>query len=259
MTRDPRRGLRRVPARRRSRRRARPAARASRTWSSCAPSARSTASPASACGYALCSPKFRAAVDAVRQPFSVNSLAQAAAAEAIRHPTTSRTRVERTIVERASRGGGDRASSASRPPTSQANFSWIDLGDRDEAEVVERARRGGRDRAPGRGARRPRPHPGHLRHPHGERALPRGARPRSDRPPATQKAVQFAYSPRRGTKSEMDPASTPAPTTAAPTARRRTPGPFITGDLARRPAWPTSAHLAGETHRTPYCGPTPTL
>ena len=27
------------------------------------------------CGYALCSPKFRIAVDAVRQPFSVNELA----------------------------------------------------------------------------------------------------------------------------------------------------------------------------------------
>ncbi len=30
-------------------------------------------------GYALCSPQFRAAVDAVRQPFSVNAIAQAAA------------------------------------------------------------------------------------------------------------------------------------------------------------------------------------
>src|SRR5215218_2054906 len=36
-------------------------------------------------GYALGSPKFRAAVDAVRQPFSVNALAQAAGAEAILH------------------------------------------------------------------------------------------------------------------------------------------------------------------------------
>ena len=36
-------------------------------------------------GYALGSARFRAAIDAVRQPFSVNALAQAAGAEAIRH------------------------------------------------------------------------------------------------------------------------------------------------------------------------------
>ena len=36
-------------------------------------------------GYAIGSPNFRAAVDAVRQPFSVNALAQAAGAEAILH------------------------------------------------------------------------------------------------------------------------------------------------------------------------------
>ena len=52
------------------------------------------------CGYALCSAKFRAAVDAVRQPFSVNELAQTAAAEAILHSDDVAERVERTIVER---------------------------------------------------------------------------------------------------------------------------------------------------------------
>ena len=36
-------------------------------------------------GYAIGSAKFRAAVDAVRQPFSVNALAQAAGAEAVLH------------------------------------------------------------------------------------------------------------------------------------------------------------------------------
>ena len=51
-------------------------------------------------GYALCSPKFRAAVDAVRQPFSVNALAQAAAAEAIRHADDVADRVERNLIER---------------------------------------------------------------------------------------------------------------------------------------------------------------
>src|SRR3954454_14560067 len=36
-------------------------------------------------GYRMCAPAFRTAVDAVRQPFSVNAIAQAAAAEAVRH------------------------------------------------------------------------------------------------------------------------------------------------------------------------------
>ena len=51
-------------------------------------------------GYALCSPAFRAAVDAVRQPFSVNAVAQAAGAEAILHADDVAKRVESTIVER---------------------------------------------------------------------------------------------------------------------------------------------------------------
>ncbi len=51
-------------------------------------------------GYALGSPAFRGAVDAVRQPFSVNAIAQAAAAEAILHQDDVVERVERTIVER---------------------------------------------------------------------------------------------------------------------------------------------------------------
>src|SRR6478672_8569885 len=52
------------------------------------------------CGYALCAPGFRAAIDAVRQPFSVNELAQVAAAEALAHGDDVASRVERTIVER---------------------------------------------------------------------------------------------------------------------------------------------------------------
>jgi histidinol-phosphate aminotransferase len=51
-------------------------------------------------GYALCSPGFRAAVDAVRQPFSVNALAQAAAAEAIRHQDDVADRIERNLIGR---------------------------------------------------------------------------------------------------------------------------------------------------------------
>ncbi|MEA2375824.1 MAG: histidinol-phosphate aminotransferase, partial [Thermoleophilaceae bacterium] len=46
-------------------------------------------------GYALCSEDFRLAVDRVRQPFSVNALAQAAAVEALRHQDEVERRVER--------------------------------------------------------------------------------------------------------------------------------------------------------------------
>jgi histidinol-phosphate aminotransferase len=86
-------------------------------------------------GYALGSAKFRAAVDAVRQPFSVNALAQAAGAEAILHQDDVLRRVENTIAERlrveeALRGMGLRTAET------QANFSWIDLEEADEAEVV---------------------------------------------------------------------------------------------------------------------------
>jgi histidinol-phosphate aminotransferase len=86
-------------------------------------------------GYALCSPGFRAAVDAVRQPFSVNAIAQAAAAEAIRHQDDVVERVERTIVERVFVEEGLRELGLSAPD-SHTNFSWVDLGDADEAEVV---------------------------------------------------------------------------------------------------------------------------
>jgi histidinol-phosphate aminotransferase len=51
-------------------------------------------------GYALGSATFRAAVDAVRQPFSVNALAQAAGAEAILHQDDVLLRVETTVAER---------------------------------------------------------------------------------------------------------------------------------------------------------------
>ena len=86
-------------------------------------------------GYALGSPKFRAAVDAVRQPFSVNALAQAAAAEAIRHDDDVAARVERNLVERVLVEEGVRELGL-ETPDSQANFSWVALGDADEAEVV---------------------------------------------------------------------------------------------------------------------------
>jgi histidinol-phosphate aminotransferase len=50
-------------------------------------------------GYALCSPQFRAAVDAVRQPFSVNELPRRPP-EAIRHQDDVADRVEKNVIER---------------------------------------------------------------------------------------------------------------------------------------------------------------
>ena len=87
-------------------------------------------------GYALCSPAFRTAVDAVRQPFSVNAIAQAAAAEAILHQDDVIHRVERTIVERTFLEEELRSMEL-QTPDSQTNFSWIDLGERDEPNLVE--------------------------------------------------------------------------------------------------------------------------
>ncbi len=86
-------------------------------------------------GYALGAPKFRAAIDAVRQPFSVNALAQAAGAEAILHQDDVTRRVESTIAERlrVEEGLGELGLATSE---THANFSWIDLGDAEEAATV---------------------------------------------------------------------------------------------------------------------------
>ena len=86
-------------------------------------------------GYAIGSSTFRAAVDAVRQPFSVNALAQAAGAEAILHSDDVLRRVESTVAERLRVEEGLRGLGLATTET-QANFSWIDLGDAEEAEVV---------------------------------------------------------------------------------------------------------------------------
>ncbi|HEX6206515.1 MAG TPA: histidinol-phosphate transaminase [Solirubrobacterales bacterium] len=86
-------------------------------------------------GYAIGPAKFRAAVDAVRQPFSVNALAQAAGAEAILHQDDVLRRVESTIAARLTVEEGLH-SLGLRTAESHANFSWIDLGDADEATVI---------------------------------------------------------------------------------------------------------------------------
>jgi histidinol-phosphate aminotransferase len=86
-------------------------------------------------GYAIGATGFRAAVDAVRQPFSVNALAQAAGAEAILHQDDVLRRVESTIAERLRVEEGLRGLGL-RTSETQANFSWIDLGEAEEPEVV---------------------------------------------------------------------------------------------------------------------------
>ena len=94
------------------------------------------------CGYALGSARFRAAVDAVRQPFSVNLLAQAAAAEALVHQDDVERRVAQTIAERLEMEEG-LAALGLRTAETQTNFSWIDLGDRGEPGIVEALGRAG--------------------------------------------------------------------------------------------------------------------
>jgi histidinol-phosphate aminotransferase len=86
-------------------------------------------------GYAIGSSTFRAAVDAVRQPFSVNALAQAAGAEAILHQDDVRRRVEGTIAERL-RVEEALGGMGLKTAETQANFSWVDLGEAEEGEVV---------------------------------------------------------------------------------------------------------------------------
>jgi histidinol-phosphate aminotransferase len=86
-------------------------------------------------GYALGPDAFRLAVDRVRQPFSVNAAAQAAAVEALRHQDEVERRVERTAVERV-HVDSELEERGLETTDSQANFSWVSLGDRDEEEVV---------------------------------------------------------------------------------------------------------------------------
>jgi histidinol-phosphate aminotransferase len=116
-------------------------------------------------GYALCSPQFRAAVDAVRQPFSVNALAQAAATEAIRHQDEVAERVEKNVMERVF-VEEELRERGFVTADSQANFSWLALGDLDEDEVVDSLAKAGVAVRPGR----PLGGPGHLRVTYGTRA-----------------------------------------------------------------------------------------
>jgi histidinol-phosphate aminotransferase len=87
-------------------------------------------------GYALGSEEFRLAVDRVRQPFSVNALAQAAATEALNHMDEVERRVEQTAIERV-HVDMELEERGFATTDSQANFSWVSLGDRDESDIVD--------------------------------------------------------------------------------------------------------------------------
>jgi histidinol-phosphate aminotransferase len=87
-------------------------------------------------GFALCgSEELPRAVDQVRQPFYCNALAQAAAIEALAHQDAVLERVTHTVAERISVGEGLSALGLG-VADSQANFCWIDLGERDEALLM---------------------------------------------------------------------------------------------------------------------------
>src|SRR3954465_6910299 len=82
-------------------------------------------------GYSLAgADDFRNAVDIVRQPFSVNALALAAAAEALEHQDEVANRVERTAIERlhVEEELGERGLET---PDSEATFPWVSLRARD--------------------------------------------------------------------------------------------------------------------------------
>ena len=87
-------------------------------------------------GYALGPESFRLAVDRVRQPFSVNALAQVAATEALNHQDEVERRVEQTVIERVYVESALQERGL-ETTDSQANFSWVSLGDRDEDAILD--------------------------------------------------------------------------------------------------------------------------
>jgi histidinol-phosphate aminotransferase len=91
-------------------------------------------------GYALGPERFRDGVDRIRQPFSVNALAQAAASEALLHQDEVARRVERTTIERL-HVESELAERGLAVTPSQANFSWVAV--EDEEKVVSGLERRG--------------------------------------------------------------------------------------------------------------------
>jgi histidinol-phosphate aminotransferase len=96
-------------------------------------------------GFVLCgSVEMCQAFYSVRQPFSINAVAQAAATEAIQHQDAVAQRVERAIAARLQLDDGLRRLGIT-PRESQANFSWFRVAPDAEAETAiinELAKRG---------------------------------------------------------------------------------------------------------------------
>jgi histidinol-phosphate aminotransferase len=88
-------------------------------------------------GFALCgSSDLPQALRLLRQPFFCNSAAQAAATEALKHPTEVARRVDFARAARSEMRERLRSLGLS-PAASEANFCWFDLGPlRDEARIV---------------------------------------------------------------------------------------------------------------------------
>ena len=90
-------------------------------------------------GYGLCGDeRFREAVDQVRQPFHLNAVAQAAAAEALRHQDAVEDRVARTIANRLALEEGIRGLGLWLAD-SEANFVWVRLAESEDAAGDEAA------------------------------------------------------------------------------------------------------------------------
>lgn len=87
-------------------------------------------------GYGFAPVAFKQAIDLVRQPFSVNLIAQAAATEALKHPDDVIERVQSTLAERQWIETELREAGYVTAET-QTNFSWVDLGGLDEDTVME--------------------------------------------------------------------------------------------------------------------------
>jgi histidinol-phosphate aminotransferase len=116
-------------------------------------------------GYALGPEQFVRAVNAVRQPFTVNHLAQVAATEALRHQDDVARRAEWNATERLWMEE-ELAELGFEVADSQANFCWVALGELDEGDVMAALGRAGVAVRPGQGLGGP----GFLRVTYGTRA-----------------------------------------------------------------------------------------
>lgn len=86
-------------------------------------------------GYGFAPLAFKQAIDLVRQPFSVNLVAQAAASEALKHGDDVAERVQTTLNERKW-VEGELAGVGVKTAKTETNFSWVDLAGADEETVV---------------------------------------------------------------------------------------------------------------------------